>query len=657
MAERINNRVKKSYLKATLLVCLSSALLLPTLTQVQAAEEVAPISRDSLFTLSLPELMLVSVASKKEEKMQDAPGIITVITAKEIRLFGARNIRELLNRLTSFQVINSSFLPENTTTIRGQSVTKNDNHVLILIDGRPHRDSNTGGYNAALYLGFPISAIKKIEIIRGPGSVLYGSNAFAGVINIVTQPAGEETTQFSTTIGSFNTREFEAAYSGQLGVFDVMIAGKLLKADGWRLQQAFTATGPTPTEWDTSPQTSGLFGKFKYSDWTLTTMRSEINPNRVSFAPEFTRVERIRDVRTMIDLGYSREIYKNWNIDGNLTYNRHERVNENSDDYLAEVSVRGELSSNLQVIAGAVFEHQTGNILSRDYNRNLDSQFFQLEYTPAEWVKLVAGAQRHNANEFQADYSPRFAAIFNFPNHWGLKLQRAKAFRSPSAQEIFVDNSFIAGSSALSPEIITTSEAQLFYSHEKTFLGLTYYESDYEDIISFVPNPDPEVFLTFGNIGEIKFRGIELEGEGEFANGWFVRSSVSYQENENQDGLKDSTFTPNLMAKIGISYESESGWSGSIFHSYFGGSTPTAKVVPSIADLNPQPKSYNLISAKATLHLPTVLGQKMTDSTLSVYVDNLLDEDIYFSDFNGRSTHSLPLQGGRGIYLKLSINF
>lgn len=476
MTELINNRVKKSYLKAALLVYLSAALLLPTLTQGQAAEDVAPTSRKSENAFSFQELMLVTIASKHEEKIQDAPGIITVITAKEIKQFGARNIRELLNRLTSFQIINSSFLPENTTTIRGQSLNKNDNHVLLLIDGRPHRDSNTGGYNAAFYLGFPISAIKQIEIIRGPGSVLYGSNAFAGVINIVTQPAGEETTQFSTTIGSFNTREFEAAYSGQLGVFDVMIALKLMEADGWQLQQAFTATGSTPIDWETSPQTSGLFGKFKYSDWTLTIVRSEINQNRVNFAPAFTRVERIRDVRTMIDLGYSREIYENWNVDGNLTYNRHERVNESSDDILAEISVRGELSSNWQVIAGIALEHQTGNILSIDYNRNLDSQFFQLDYTPAEWVKLVAGVQRHNAKEFQADYSPRFAAIFNFPNHWGLKLQRAKAFRSPSAQEIFVgDNSFIAGSSALSPEIITTLEAQLFYSHEKTFLGLTYY--------------------------------------------------------------------------------------------------------------------------------------------------------------------------------------
>ena len=79
-------------------------------------------------------------------------------------------------------MIGSTFNPENVINIRCQGLQHENNHVLLLINGRPFRESAGQGFVASFLAGFPIDLVDSIEIIRGPGSVLYGSSAFAGEV-------------------------------------------------------------------------------------------------------------------------------------------------------------------------------------------------------------------------------------------------------------------------------------------------------------------------------------------------------------------------------------------------------------------------------------------------------------------------------------------
>ena len=137
----------------------------------------------SLFDLSLKELLateVVTTASKYQQDWSSASAVSSTITRTEIEAFGANNLVEVLERVVSIHMTGSNFFPQNVTAMRGDLLGHYDNHILLLLNGRPLRESYSGGVNFSIYTAFPLSVIERIEIIRGPGSVLYGTNAYSG---------------------------------------------------------------------------------------------------------------------------------------------------------------------------------------------------------------------------------------------------------------------------------------------------------------------------------------------------------------------------------------------------------------------------------------------------------------------------------------------
>ncbi len=90
-----------------------------------------------IFKLSLEELLnlRVEVASKKKEYLTDAPSILSVVTAEEIKSYGAKNLLEVLGKVTSIQPTGSNFFPNNVANVRSATLTHSANHILILING------------------------------------------------------------------------------------------------------------------------------------------------------------------------------------------------------------------------------------------------------------------------------------------------------------------------------------------------------------------------------------------------------------------------------------------------------------------------------------------------------------------------------------------
>jgi len=137
--------------------------------------------------LHAENLVEIEVVSKQKESIYEAAGVVSVVNNDEIHRYGANNLHDLLSRVTSIYALGSYMYFDNTVSMRGDLFTHINNHTLLLINGRPFRESMFGGLNDTIYQDFPIHAIERIEIIRGPGSVLYGTNAYSGVINIVTK--------------------------------------------------------------------------------------------------------------------------------------------------------------------------------------------------------------------------------------------------------------------------------------------------------------------------------------------------------------------------------------------------------------------------------------------------------------------------------------
>src|SRR5205809_4560264 len=163
-------------------------------------------------TLFGEEQLKVEAATKTEIPISKAPASVTVITAKQIRESGARTTLDLLRLVAG---VNVRWNPmTQTIDIRGFGENPFSNRVLLLIDGQPYNSGDTGGFplSPAFDL-FPIQNIKRIEVVRGPGSSLYGENAFWGVVNIVTL-SGEDLAGGAVEVaaGTRETRESTFLY-------------------------------------------------------------------------------------------------------------------------------------------------------------------------------------------------------------------------------------------------------------------------------------------------------------------------------------------------------------------------------------------------------------------------------------------------------------
>ncbi|CAM2069894.1 TonB-dependent receptor [Sulfidibacter corallicola] len=143
--------------------------------------------------LSLEELLTLSIttASKIAVSAADAPGIVSVITREQIQGRGARTLADVLSMVPGITVARSLQNGYNTTILVRGSFSLNSEDILILKDGKRMNDAFTGG-GVTFTPDYPVGHIKQIEIIRGPGSALYGANAFVGVINIITDRDQED---------------------------------------------------------------------------------------------------------------------------------------------------------------------------------------------------------------------------------------------------------------------------------------------------------------------------------------------------------------------------------------------------------------------------------------------------------------------------------
>ena len=209
-------------------------LLLTGLARAQDPQTPDPRSQD-LDSLSLEELMQVKVegAALHPQTLQDAPASVTIITAEDIRKYGYRTLGEALAGVRGFYLSNDRTY--QTIGVRGFSLPGDyDSHLLFMVNGHNMADNI---FDYMLYVGneFPIdmNLIKQIEIIRGPSSALYGSNAMFATINIVTKAPGDvPTLALTTDTGSFGEKKGQVEAAGSLGGAKVLFSGSVYNNTG-----------------------------------------------------------------------------------------------------------------------------------------------------------------------------------------------------------------------------------------------------------------------------------------------------------------------------------------------------------------------------------------------------------------------------------------
>lgn len=643
-------------------VILACPLVVPSLF---AAENAVDEEMTHLLDIGFEELVTVSIASKKQETINQAPGIVSVVSADDIQRYGYRNLRDILDRQPHIQVTGSNLFPHNKVTMRGNGLSHTDNTVLLLLNGRPIREAVNNSANHDLYESFPVEIIKQLEIIRGPGSVLYGSNAFAGAINIVTKDAPDTAEgNLKLSYGSFDRKRGSVTGGGKVGEFEFFGSLSTQNVGGEDFNNIANESGRLGT-YKTGSQGSQLVLNANYKGFTLNGFISDLKRDHAQ-SQFLLPSSNLNTQRVFIDVGYKHEWNTDWSSSLNLLYHHYDydffisgagfTAGGEAAHYLTELSNQGKLTDKLSVLFGGSYNAQdgtfhTGSVRYDDYSLGLYGQF---EYQATDWIKLISGVQFNRPEGLQANYSPRFAAIFNLGQGWGAKLLYGEAFREGTPVERYLTAPTVTGNPSINPETIETFDAQLFFDGKHSSFSITYFHSEHKELITRV-GVFPQNIV---NSGEISYQGIELEGRHDFGNNWSILGNLSYQTSDKDDGTDDATYAPDWMAKAGLSYSSPRGYQISVFNSYFAASTLQNEDVTTVSFNNKNADSYNLLTANIKFNLGEIISEPaLYNVDLSFYGDNLLNEDIYFPSVNRRNVNSLPHHSGRGIYATINIKF
>lgn len=624
--------------------------------------------QSDLSPLSLEELLNIQVTStsRRDESQQLAPGVITVVTAQEIQQYGARNLRDVIDRLVGMQVLSSHQRPQNKTSIRAMNGAHQEGWEVVLLNGRPIHDGTDGGFNFDLYVGFPLDMIDHIEIIRGPGSVIYGTNAMAGVINIITKDAHKSIneTRIDIGAGSFNRRQLQLSTLTGGTDYSLNIGINSVRADGDSVSGVVDKDN-IPGTYDMGENSDNIVINGKYKGFTLNTM--VMNNNQDSGGSTFQLPSSpMKKRRNYLDVGYLYDITSGWDVSLNYTVNIETfdwQISESggrnhyNDRYdMAEAIVRGNIASDLNLLFGAntstyKTEFMTGFPASSMSNK---SAYTQIDYMLSPKQKIIAGIQLNKPEDTRSDLSSRAGFIQGFGENWWLKLLYSEAYRSPNLQEAKINAPTLRGNPLLDPEKVATYDAQLIYQTPKQYWAIALYDTILNNLIVRVSGTP----TTFANQGYVHFQGMELEGRVEVNEDFNLIGNYSYQINKTDSGVENSTFAPNMMAKLGASYSGIYATNIGIFNSYIGKSTDLS--VTNGAPLrNPKPEAYNLLTANISVDTAKMWGiGKSGHSSLALYLDNLLNERVYTPNLNYiNGSNTIPAFWGRSANLTYTYKF
>lgn len=187
---------------------------------------------DPDLALAYGDQELVSIATGSKTLISKAPAVASVITAEDIKALGATDLDQVLETVPGLHVSRNGnqWLP--LYSIRG-ILTQFNPEVLMMVNGIPITSGYVGD-RGRMWGDFPLEHVARIEVIRGPGSALYGAEAVSGVINIITKQAGDiDGSEFGVRAGSFATYDAWAQFGGRWSGFDAAVYLRLGHTDGF----------------------------------------------------------------------------------------------------------------------------------------------------------------------------------------------------------------------------------------------------------------------------------------------------------------------------------------------------------------------------------------------------------------------------------------
>ena len=586
MSSRTHVQSLRSYLRPWLL--LSAFFAYPVLAQ----EAKSDLSGLSIEDLTKVQVESVYGASKFLQKASDAPASVAVVTGEQIQKYGYRTLADLLKTVRGFYVINDRNY--SYVGVRGLSLPGDYNaRILFLVDGHRVNDNIFDGAYVGTEFPVDVDLIDRVEIIRGPNSSVYGTGAFAAVINIITKRGRDMSdAELSSEAGSWNSYKGRITYGDRFdNGFETLLSGSYYNSEGHK--QLFYPEFDTPATNNgiavdaDRDESYDVFVDVLKGDFDIHVVQASRTKHipTASFGTVFDDPRtRTTDARGYVDVQYHhpfgawetlwRASYDWYDYHGIYVFDyaglgippftqNYDAANGSWVDFQADsartffrrhkVTLGSEIRQDLQ--------QQQINYDIQPYFLYFDSHrssrvwavYFQDEYSFRRNVTFVAGLRSDWYEESGNRLSPRLGLLFTPHPTTDVKAIYSFAFRAPNDYE-----SFYAGNKSntpnpfLKPEGIRTWEVDVDHRFgQPYYFSAAAFLNNISDLIvqTLDPTTGSPVYL---NSAPVQTKGLTWEFGAKWANG--VEGSVSHSLQDSRDLVTHNVLpnSPKQLAKANL---------------------------------------------------------------------------------------------------------
>ncbi|OPH55515.1 TonB-dependent receptor plug domain-containing protein [Vibrio campbellii] len=529
---------------------------------------------------------MVVTASLTQHSELTAPASVSVITADDLSKMPVKDISEAIRSATGVSVLSSTAYGRNNIRIRGLD----SKHTLVLINGRRinSQDALIRGNDFDLS-SIPLSAIQRIEVVRGPVSSLYGSEAMGGVVNVILKAPTEE---LSGSVGL----QYESILEGDGGdglKGHAYASGSL--SDNVEGSIIVESSARDPWRTDTNPDfdaleekdTTNVFGELA---WQLT------EEQRLIADVIYTNDEREADwVHPRSGPQTNTQDSTRWNyglthegawdtVDSQVRlYGENMQLDDASTAYkngAADVELQNNTldfklsglwhDSHEWVFGGEYRTSELKNsrdVPSGDIDNYQGAVFVQGEFDLNKLAVTLGGRQDFH-EVYGSHFSPRAYAVYSFTDEFVLKGGFGGGFRAPgmmeSSDQVRViscgNRCWLTGNEDLKPEESESYEAGLAYETTAMGVGVMYYHTDLKnkierDLTKPVGSVGKMPIITYQNIGKAETKGIELEGWYDITDSINLKGNYTYTDAKDKSSGDKLTKTPEHLANLDVNWE------------------------------------------------------------------------------------------------------
>ncbi len=494
----------------------------------------------------------VESASKFPQKQDQAPGVITIVTEQEILNSGARDLIDVLRLVPGFD------FGVDTFNVVGSSIRGNwayEGNMLLMIDGLEMNERRYGTTQFGHH--YPIDNIQKIEVVRGPGSVMYGGFAKLGVINIITKTAHDK--QGISIVGRYgqmhrsNGHQALNVYAGKKLTDDLHVTAAAKITNAHRSDQFYTDVYGQSANLANINTSENIYANLsvQYKDFALRFLMDDYKIDNIDgFVKLNDRI--VKSFKTyIVDLKYQYQVTDTlklnlkFNYSNQLPWTTKNFINEKlsyiegiaSERYLGSTRFDYTPNSWLQMTGGLEFSHEAfenlagqrdifhaqgfENYLSayQNWTAYLESLF------KSDWGNLTLGLRYDKHNTFESNLAPR-AAFTDSIGNFHYKLLYSNSFRTPT-----IENFLFSENYAIKPSRTKAYEIELGYQFNPDLSIKTnaFYLSSKDMII--YGTPVGAALLQYYYNANTKINSVGVETELRWKQDWgYINFNHSYSQ-------------------------------------------------------------------------------------------------------------------------------